>query len=116
MSTVRATVYGKEYSLACDDGQEKHLNSLVSQVEERTARLGGHLGRIPDSLMMLYSALMLADELHESRQELARMRQQLQQTGNLSTAAVPNAELEATMASTLEDIAGRIESINAKLA
>lgn len=116
MSTVRALVYGKEYALACDDGQEKHLQQLIEQVEERTQRLGGHLGRMNDSLMLLYSALMLADELHEARVELARLRQQVKQTAGLATAATPNAELEATMASTLEDIAARIESINAKLA
>ena len=80
MSTVRAEVYGKEYTLACDDGQEQHLQQLVAQVEERTSRLGGHLGRIPDSLMLLYSALMLADELHEAKHELARMRQQIKQS------------------------------------
>jgi len=116
MSTVTARVYGKDYTLACDDGQEAHLEGLIAQVVERTERLGGHLGRIPDSLMLLYSALMLADELHELRQEAARMRQQVKQSGNLSTTAAPNAELEAKMASTLEDIAARIESINAKLA
>lgn len=116
MSTVRAQVYGKEYALACDDGQERHLQQLVSQVNERTERLGAHLGRIPDSLMMLYSALMLADELHEAKAEIARTRQHLQAAGNLANAAAPNVELENTMASTLQDIATRIETIAAKLA
>lgn len=116
MSTVRAIVYGKEYALACDDGQERHLQQLVSSVNERVDRLSGHLGRIPDSLMLLYGALMLADELHEAKAEIARMRQHLQSANQLNSAAAPNAELEATMASTLQDIATRIETIAAKLA
>lgn len=116
MSTVRAQVYGKEYVLACDDGQERHLGQLVQQVNERTERLGAHLGRIPDSLMMLYGALMLADELHEAKAEVARMRQHVQSAGALTSSAAPNVELEATMASTLQDIATRIETIAAKLA
>lgn len=116
MSTVRAEVYGKEYALACDDGQERHLQQLIAQVNERTERLGGHLGRVPDSLMLLYSALMLADELHEAKSEIARMRQHLQSASQLNNSAAPNAELEATMASTLQDIATRIETIAAKLA
>ncbi len=116
MSTVKAEVYGKEYVLACDDGQERHLTQLVQQVNERTQRLGGHLGRIPDSLMLLYGALMLADELHEAKAEVARMKQHLQSAGSLNTSAAPNTELEATMASTLQDIATRIETIAAKLA
>lgn len=116
MSTVRAQVYGKEYALACDDGQERHLESLIAIVNERTERLGAHLGRIPDAMMLLYAALMLADELHEAKAEAARMRQHIQQAGNLSSAAAPNVELENTMASTLQDIATRIETIAAKLA
>lgn len=116
MSTVRALVYGKEYALACDDGQERHLQQLVNQVNERTERLGTHLGRIPDSLMLLYGALMLADELHEAKSEIARMRQHMQTASQLNSSAAPNAELEATMASTLQDIATRIETIAAKLA
>ncbi len=116
MSTVRAQVYGKEYALACDDGQERHLQALVGQVNERTERLGTHLGRVPDSMMLLYSALMLADELHEAKAEVARMRQHVQAATSLTSAAAPNAELENTMASTLQDIATRIETIAAKLA
>ncbi len=116
MSTVKAQVYGKEYALACDDGQERHLQQLIALVNDRTDRLAVHLGRIPDSLMLLYSALMIADELHESKAEIARMRQHLQSAGNLNSSAAPNAELEATMASTLQDIATRIETIAAKLA
>jgi cell division protein ZapA len=115
MSNVRAVIYGKEYSLACDDGQEKHLENLVNIVNERVGRLGGHLGHLPEPMMLLYSALMLADELHESKTELARAKQHFKQATGLHSSASPNTELENTMASTLNDIAGRIESIAAKL-
>ncbi len=116
MATLRTQVYGKEYALACDDGQERHLQQLVEQVNDRIARLNTHLGHVPDSMMLLYGALMLADELHEARSEIARMRQHLQAAEQLNSSAAPNTELEATMASTLQDIATRIETIAAKLA
>lgn len=116
MSSLRALVYGKEYTLACDDGQERHLQQLVAQVQERTERLGGHLGHIPENLMLLYSALMIADELHESRSEIAKLKQHIQQIGAGIHTGASSAELEATMAHTLQDIATRIESIAAKLA
>jgi cell division protein ZapA (FtsZ GTPase activity inhibitor) len=35
MKTVKAVVYGKEYTLACDEGQEQHLQQLVQQLNAR---------------------------------------------------------------------------------
>lgn len=116
MSSLRTTVYGKEYTLACDDGQERHLQQLVALVQERTERLSGHLGHVPDNLMLLYSALMIADELHESRSEVAKLKQHIQQISAGIHTGASSAELETAMAHTLQDIASRIETIAAKLA
>ena len=37
--TVTAHVYGKEYTLACDAGQEQHLHTLIHDMNSRITSL-----------------------------------------------------------------------------
>lgn len=124
--TVVAHVYGKEYTLACDAGQEQHLSSLVQQINARAQQLEKAVGKLPESMMLLYTALMVADELHDakrdnaaSREELSRMRRQLEEigTGNGNSTMDDNRllALEEEVAGSLHAIATRIEGLADKL-
>lgn len=119
MKTVTAHVYGKEYTLACDLGQEKHLQALIQQVDGRTERLDAAIGRLPEGTMLLYTALMLADELHEAQKENARLQQQLAGTNAILESKGDDArlaQLEVEVAENLVDLAGRIDQLASKLA
>ncbi|MES2984030.1 MAG: cell division protein ZapA [Pseudomonadota bacterium] len=117
--TVIAHVYGKEYTLACDTGQEQHLMGLVAQINERTQRLEKAVGKLPEPLMLLYTALMIADEMHDTsrdharaKDELARALRQLDETSGDDTRL---AALEDEVAESLHAIATRIEGLAEKL-
>lgn len=117
--TVIANVYGKEYLLACDAGQEQHLQGLVQEINARASQLEKAVGKLPEPLMLLYTSLMVADELHDAkrdltrtREELAHTRQQVAQNGDDARFAA----LEEDMAHSLSIIAGRIEGLADKLA
>ena len=119
MKTVQAQVYGKEYTLACDEGQEAHLAQLVQQINARSERLTKAVGRLPESTMLLYTALMVADELHDAQKELATLRAELAATQravatNSSDAHL--AALEETLAANIEEFTSRINSLAEKLA
>ena len=77
MKTVKGNVYGKEYTLACDPGQEAHLEKLVSQINARTITLEKAVGKLPEPMMLLYVALMVADELHDATRDNARLKDEL---------------------------------------
>ena len=118
MKTVTGTIYGKDYTLACDVGQERHLQTLIGQLNTRASRLESAIGRLPENLMLLYTALMVADELHESQKEVARLTQEveqarrlLEQAGNVGTAA-----LEEAVAMNLQEITARLDAVANKLA
>lgn len=118
MKTLTAHVYGKDYALACDAGQETHLAHLVQQVNNRTQKLEKAVGKLSEPLMLLYTALMLADELHDAQatqtrqqEEIARLKQQLEGGDNAKLAA-----LEEDMSASLTELAGRLESLATKLA
>ena len=119
MKTVQAHVYGKDYTLACDTGQELHLGQLIKQINARTERLSKAVGHLPDGLMLLYTALMVADELHDAQKEITRLRAEL--TAAEQATATENgdakvAALEETLATNLEEFASRINGLAEKLA
>ena len=69
--------------------------------------------------MLLYSALMVADELHDTKLDLIRtkddlthVRQQVNETGDDARLAA----LEEEVASHIQALAGRIEGLADKLA
>lgn len=120
MKTVRAIVYGKEYTLACDAGQEAHLQQLVSQLNARAKTLEKAVGKLPEGLMMVYTALMLSDELHDAQRENGRLKDELSKTHRLLHENGPDdarvAALEEEVASNLQQLALRIETLAEKLA
>lgn len=119
MKTVIATVYGKEYTLACDVGQEQHLAKLVTEVNARIAQLEKAVGKLPEPLMLLYTTLMVADELHDTKRDLARTRDELAATREHMAQSGDDARLAALedeVAGNLFAIASRIEGLADKLA
>ena len=117
--TVIAHVYGKEYTLACDAGQEQHLHTLIADMNGRITQLEKAVGKLPEPLMLLYSSLMVADELHDTKRDLnrtkddlAHVRQQVNEAGDDARLAA----LEEEVATSLNAIAGRIEGLADKLA
>jgi len=120
MKTVKAIVYGKEYTLACDAGQEQHLQQLVTQLNNRAKTLEKAVGKLPEGLMMVYTALMLSDELHDSQRENTRLKDELAKTHRLLHDNAPDdarlAALEDEVAENLTNLALRIEGLAEKLA
>ncbi len=118
MSIVHIRVNGREYDVACDDGQEEHLRLLADEVDDRVRSLVYSMGGNPgEAMALLLTSLMMADELLENRRETEKL---LHEAGKLRSAVVPAepdgkderlAELESAMAVTLEEIAARIEKI-----
>lgn len=117
--TVTATVYGKEYVLACDAGQEQHLNSLINEVNARVQTLEKSVGRLPEPLMLVYTALMIADELYDAKRDHLRtkddLHRALRQIDEAGGDDARLAALEEEVADNLHAIATRIESLADKL-
>lgn len=70
MAIVAIKVNGREYNLACDDGQEEHLRHLADEVDGRVRALSARMGgRIGENMGLLLAAVTMADELVEKKQE-----------------------------------------------
>ncbi len=67
MGQVIVEIGGRNYQLSCRDGGEDHLQALAAGVAGKAEYLTGSLGQLSEPRLLLMSALMIADELHEVR-------------------------------------------------
>lgn len=67
MGQVTVTLNGRSYRLACADGEEERLKSLVSILKQKLDKIVGDFGQIGETRLMLMSALLIADELLDSQ-------------------------------------------------
>ena len=70
MSQVNVTINGRQFRMACEDGQEDHLRQLAKELDERIVALRGQFGEIGDARLTVMAALMVADELAETGKKL----------------------------------------------
>lgn len=70
MSDVTIRVGGRDYSVACEAGQEDHLQQLGRRLDSKLAQLGGNLSA-QESQNLLFAALFVADDLHEAEKSVA---------------------------------------------
>jgi cell division protein ZapA len=66
MADVRLSIAGREYIVTCKDGEETRLLSLGAMVDEKAREAGGPSGGLNESRLLLFSALLLADKLHDA--------------------------------------------------
>jgi cell division protein ZapA len=100
MGQVSVTLNGRSYRLACGDGEEGRLLELASHVKARVDQLTLDFGQVGDGRLLLMAALLIADELWDTRkalevqiEEAAEMLRSLTEpgTGPASAAASPAA-------------------------
>lgn len=111
MSNVKTKIAGKEYKLACEDGQEQHLELLVKQVDGRAQALTKQVGKLPENMLLVYTALMIADELHDAKKEMRKLVAAME-NGSDNAKVVA---LETEMAGHIEAMATRIEQLANRL-
>ncbi|MCL4767891.1 MAG: cell division protein ZapA [Hyphomicrobiaceae bacterium] len=70
MGQVTVTLNGRTYRLRCEDGEEQRLFALAEHVRGKLDVLVKEFGQIGDDRLMLMSALLVADELLDSRGQL----------------------------------------------
>ncbi|SMC31034.1 cell division protein ZapA [Novosphingobium sp. B1] len=63
MSNVTLPIGGRPFAVSCADGEESHIEMLGRMIDERARKIGGQQN---ETRMLLFAALMLADELHDA--------------------------------------------------
>jgi cell division protein ZapA len=74
MAQVSVRINGRQYQVACEDGQEEHLDKLAAYIDQRVADLVKEVGQVGDARLLVMSALLIADELADAYDELSELR------------------------------------------
>ena len=70
MSHVNVTINGRQYRMACEEGQEERLLELAESFETRIESLRGKFGEIGDARLTVMAALTVCDELIDANQRI----------------------------------------------
>jgi cell division protein ZapA len=74
MAQVSVRINGRHYQVACEDGQEAHLQKLAAYIDDRVAELVRDVGQVGDARLLVMAALLIADELADAYDELEELR------------------------------------------
>lgn len=124
MTDVNVTIDGRNYVVACDDGQERRLLQLGSYVDQRMRDVGIS-GTSNKAQAMVLASLVLADEVFDANDKLDASVQQeasdLRKSGNSKIeyqGLSPNDEqnvinLIGQMAAKVEKLTARVQKKSA---
>jgi len=116
MGQVNVTISGKTYRMACDDGQEEHLEDLGRQLGDTIELLRSQFGEIGDQRLTVMAAITLADRFSESERRIGDLESEVGGLREARAALTESADTrEAGLAETLDTIAGRLEAIADRL-
>ena len=116
MSQVSVTINGRQFRMACEDGQEDHLMELARELDVRIEGLRAKFGEIGDNRLTVMAALTVADELAEMGKRLKRLEEEMAAAQEARVAAADRAQsAQAAVATALTAAAERIESVTRKL-
>lgn len=110
MSHVNVTINGRQYRMACEEGQETRLLRLAEGLESRVENLRGKFGEIGDARLTVMAALTIADELVDANQQIRALQEELTALRDVRVVAADRARATQTaVAAALNAAAERIE-------
>jgi cell division protein ZapA len=110
MSHINVTINGRQYRMACEEGQEVRLLKLAESLESRVEQLRGKFGEIGDQRLTVMAALTVCDELLDAGARIRNLEQELENLRGIRTAAIDRArQTQTAVANALNAAAERIE-------
>jgi cell division protein ZapA len=82
MANVNIKFNGKEFLLSCDDGQEEHLEELLTHINEKFDNLKNDLGNIGENKLLLITSVQIMDEYFETKKKVEQKKTELQNLSN----------------------------------
>lgn len=124
MPEVRITIGGRQFEVACQEGEESYLHSAAKMLDDEAQVLSDQVGRMPEARMLLMAGLLLADktasvedriaevkaELAEREAELAGLRNVKIEPERIEVPVVPQ-----SVRDTLAELAARAEALAAEV-
>ncbi|MEL6807697.1 MAG: cell division protein ZapA [Pseudomonadota bacterium] len=123
MPEVTVSIGGRDFAVACQDGEESYLHAAAKMLDDEAQVLADQAGRMPEARMLLMAGLLLADKtasvedrMREMEAKLAEREAELE---GLRTLGAPEPErievpvFPQSVTETLAELAARAEALAA---
>lgn len=116
MPQVTVTINGRNYSVACGEGEEQHLLDLASYYDKQVKILAEEVGQVGDQRLLLLGGLMIADQLSDMVSKVDELRSEVNRLkGERTTFEHRAANAEARVAEVLDQASRRVGEIAERL-
>uniref|UniRef100_Q07HD4 Cell division protein ZapA n=1 Tax=Rhodopseudomonas palustris (strain BisA53) TaxID=316055 RepID=Q07HD4_RHOP5 len=105
-SHVNVTINGRQYRMACEEGQETRLIQLADDLAARIVRLREKFGEIGDARLVVMAALTVSDELLDAREQIEVLQRE---RAALIEGGAAAKVIESAVVAALNSAAERIE-------
>lgn len=122
MPEMTITIGGRDYQVACQDGEEEYLLTAARLVDREASQLIDQMGRLPEARMLLMAALMVADKVAgleeqlRSAEERAITAERLAEEARANPRTVEVPVVPQIVVDSFEEIAARAESLADRIA
>ena len=82
MANVNIKFNGKDFLLSCDDGQEEHLEELLTHINQKFSNLKNDLGNIGENKLLLITSVQIMDEYFETKKKVEQKKNELKDLSN----------------------------------
>jgi cell division protein ZapA len=112
MNHVNVTINGRQYRMACEEGQEVRLVRLAENLEARIEGLRGKFGEIGDARLTVMAALTVCDELLDANNRIRSLEEEIVALRGVRLVAADRARVtQGAVSNALNAAAERIEKI-----
>ena len=121
MPDVSITIGGRQFEVACQDGEESFLKAAAEVLDGEARLLTDQVGRLAENRMLLMAGLMLADKTVALEEAAGSSKQKLEdaRTAARVAASTPPERVEVPVVpekfvDTLAELAARAEALAEK--
>lgn len=112
MAQINVSINGRQFRMACEDGQEDHLLKLSKDFDQRIEKIRAQFGEVGDMRLAIMAALTLSDELSDMVKRVRRLEQEVTSLQDARLVAADRAQAtEAAIANAFTAAAERIEKV-----
>ncbi|MFQ3183585.1 MAG: cell division protein ZapA [Octadecabacter sp.] len=126
MPQIEITIGGRNFEVACQEGEEQFLFTAAAMLDVEASSLSKQVGRMPESRMLLMAGLLLADrtaglenKVREAEGKLAQAQADLESAA-IQVGVEPNEvpimsteiiEIMSSIATRVEDMANEVDGL-----
>jgi len=121
MPDITINIGGRQFEVACQDGEESFLKAAAEVLDEEARLLTDQVGRLAENRMLLMAGLMLADKTVALEEAAGSSRQKLEdaRTAARIAASTPPERIEVpvvpeSLVDTMAELAARAEALAEK--